>query len=281
MRPVRVVSVLGVCLVLGCGGGDALVRIDPESPGGNCPYGGQVIYQGIDDDGDGVLSDDEVASDGIYVCNGGDGFDGTDGFDGLDGEDGEDGGGGGIDLGPVVEGNYTIENSVDVALLAGVETITGTLTIEQGVTTIDLPDLVEVQGNFYMYAGNATLESVSFPSLTTIGGTLDIEYQELLVDLSGFSALTSVSALYIASNYALESIELPDCGVLDLIYLYDNDALATLSLPAAPAAMVDGSDLTIDDNDVLDMCMADGLLADLEDAGFTGSSYLDGGVACE
>lgn len=281
MRPVRAVSLLGVCLVAGCAGGDGLVRIDDEPAGGNCPYGGYVIYQGVDDDGDGVLSDDEVTSDGIYVCHGGDGEPGLDGLDGLDGEDGEDGTGGGIDLGPVVEGDYTIRNSVDVALLAGVERITGSLYVEPGVTALELPDLVEIGGSFNMYASNSVIESVSCPSLTTIGGALDIESTELLADLSGFSALTSVYALYLSGNYGLVDIDLPDLGVLDNIYLYDNDALETLSLPSVPAAIVDGSDLTIDDNDALDMCQAEQLLADMEDAGFTGSSYLDGGIACD
>lgn len=277
MRPIGVVSIGVICGLAACGGGDMLVRIDPESAGGNCADGGYVIYQGVDDNGDGVLQDEEVAGDGVYVCNG---TAGTDGLDGLDGEDGEDGSGGGIDLGPVVEGTYVIDNSVDAALLAGVEMITGDLRINNGVTALELPDLIEVQGSIVI-TDNDTLGFVSLPSLTTIGGTLDVEYTETLADLGGFSSLTSAYAIYVAYNYALERIDLPDLAVTDSILIDENDVLTTLSLPSVPDGFVDGSSLEIDGNDELDMCVAQDLLTAMEDAGFTGSSYLDGGIACE
>src|SRR5678815_4297402 len=97
--------------------------------------------------------------------------------------------------------------------------IRDSLYVEQGVINVDVPDLVEVQGSVNIYSSNSTLESLSFGSLTTIGGTLDVESTELLVDLGGFSSLTSVYGLYIAGNYGLESIDLPDLGVLDSVYI--------------------------------------------------------------
>ncbi len=279
MRPFRGGYLVAACLI-GCASGvDSLVRIDPESPGGNCPTGGYVIYTGEDLDDDGVLDAEEVTADGIYVCNG-EGEDGLDGLDGEDGLDGQDGTGGGLDLGPVVEGNYTIENSVDAALLAGVETITGDLTILSGVTTLELPDLIEVYGTIYVI-DNTTLELVSFPALDFAGG-VDIEYAELLVDLDGFATMTTTYYFYVYGNFSLESIDLPTLGILDSLTITDNDLLTTLSLSAVPDAIAtDGTYFEISDNDELDMCIADALLADAETAGYVGSSFVDGGIACQ
>lgn len=283
MRTVGV-SLVSVCALAGCAGSDSLVRVDPESPGGNCAEGGFVIYTGVDDNGDGVLQDEEVASDPMYVCNGApgpegpagdDGEDGVDGDDGIDGMDGMDGTGGGLALGPVIEGNYTIDNTVDAALLAGVETITGDLTINSGVTTLDVPDLLEVYGTVYVYS--ATLETLSFGALGTVGG-LEVAGTEVLYDLSGFSALTSAYSLNVTGNYVLESADLPGLAVGDAAVFYDNDALLSLSID--PVGSSAATYLEISGNDALDMCIADALLADLVAEGFTGKSYLDGGVAC-
>lgn len=64
---------------VGCSGGsdgadgvDSLVTVSAEAAGPNCAEGGQRIDVGPDTDGDGVLSDAEIASTS-YVCNGGGG----------------------------------------------------------------------------------------------------------------------------------------------------------------------------------------------------------------
>ncbi|MCP4755787.1 MAG: hypothetical protein GY866_33400 [Proteobacteria bacterium] len=51
----------------------------------NCPNGGVAIETGIDENGNGVLDDDEV-DETQYVCNGVSGQNGADGQDGADGQ---------------------------------------------------------------------------------------------------------------------------------------------------------------------------------------------------
>ncbi len=69
------VGMLGLLLATsGCGsdgknGKNALVRIDAEPAGANCAAGGLAVRTGLDADGDGLLSDEEVM-DTRYVCNG-------------------------------------------------------------------------------------------------------------------------------------------------------------------------------------------------------------------
>ncbi len=53
----------------GTDGRTSLIRTTEEAPGANCSQGGVRVQHGLDDDGDGLLDDDEV--DGTeYVCNG-------------------------------------------------------------------------------------------------------------------------------------------------------------------------------------------------------------------
>lgn len=56
----------------------------------DCPNGGVTILSGIDDNGDGILQDDEEDS-AFHACDGADGQDGNNGADGADGQDGADG----------------------------------------------------------------------------------------------------------------------------------------------------------------------------------------------
>ena len=75
----------------GADGKSARIRIVPVEPGeGGCEAGGLAVFSGLDDDGDGVLDDDEVDAVEL-VCAGAGGADGQDGEDGADGEDGTDG----------------------------------------------------------------------------------------------------------------------------------------------------------------------------------------------
>ena len=53
----------------GADGTNALLRVAEEAAGTNCPYGGQKIEAGVDDNGDGILSIDEVDQTN-FVCNG-------------------------------------------------------------------------------------------------------------------------------------------------------------------------------------------------------------------
>lgn len=70
-------------------GANALVRTIEDSAT-SCAVNGDVIQAGVDDNGDGVLSADEIDS-SIEVCDGEDGAYGVDGQDGQDGADGMNG----------------------------------------------------------------------------------------------------------------------------------------------------------------------------------------------
>ncbi len=71
------------------GNGTLLVQSVLE-PGDECPHGGVRIESGIDENGNGVLDEDEVDVMDV-ICSGEDGTDGADGTDGVDGADGTDG----------------------------------------------------------------------------------------------------------------------------------------------------------------------------------------------
>ena len=78
---------------------------------------------------------------------------------------------GGVNVGPIIYGDYTIENTLDIELLDGVEEITGDLLIDNSDYLTDLDGL---------------------DSLTTIGGSLTIYDNDSLTNLYGLSGLETV-----------------------------------------------------------------------------------------
>lgn len=92
----------------------------------NCPAGGIAVHTGIDSDGNGLLEGDEIASTS-YLCNG---------------QNGE------VQLPTgVLQGSYTIRNSLDVYFLSSVTSITRDLLINApGLTSFFLPALTSVGG---------------------------------------------------------------------------------------------------------------------------------------
>jgi hypothetical protein len=74
----------------GTAGLASLLAVDAEAPGDNCATGGQRIRSGLDDDGDGVLGEEEVDST-AYICNGPQGPQGEVGPQGDQGDQGEQG----------------------------------------------------------------------------------------------------------------------------------------------------------------------------------------------
>ena len=75
-------------------GSSSLMNVLEEPPGNHCAEGGVRVEVGADDDGDGLLTEDEV-DDVEYVCNGLSGPAGSNGDDGESGPDGRDGKDGG------------------------------------------------------------------------------------------------------------------------------------------------------------------------------------------
>ena len=63
------------------------VTVLPEAAGNNCTHGGQRIETGLDGNGDGLLTGDEVSST-QFVCNGAPGATGDAGVPGMDGSNG-------------------------------------------------------------------------------------------------------------------------------------------------------------------------------------------------
>lgn len=159
----------------GSDGSAALVSTADEPAGANCAEGGIAVYVGNDDDGDGTLDSGEVDSTS-YIC---------------DGEDGS-GSSGGL-AGTTVVGDYTVANSVDAALLDGVEQITGTLTIYgSSLTEVSLPDIARV-GNLTIGSTSGTTwtpDVIDLPSLTTVDGTLAVYYVSM-TDWSDLDLFTS------------------------------------------------------------------------------------------
>jgi hypothetical protein len=169
-------------------GKSTLVRLDPEPAGKNCTYGGTAIKTGVDTNGDGVLEDNEVTSTS-YVCAGA-----------------------GSTVGTTIEGTYYIHNSFDVALLAGVTSITGDL-------NIDAPGLT----------------GVSLPALTNVGGTVTVSNSDALVTLD-LSALThgdiQLGTIYQGGVTALTTLKLGALtGALNNFVIVEANALTTLNVP--------------------------------------------------
>jgi hypothetical protein len=186
-----------------------LVQVVPEPPGANCANGGSAIQIGVDADGDGVLSASEISST-TYVCNG-------------------------HDPSPpngVLEGSYLVSNSLDVAFLEGVTSITGDLLVHApGLSALDLPALtavggkLEIQdcdalgklalgaltqigGDLRIVANAGTFTSLAgLAKLTSLGGKLDVYNNAALVDLAGLEGLTALpEGAYVVSNPALTGL---------------------------------------------------------------------------
>lgn len=163
----------------GSGEASALVSTADEPAGDHCAEGGVAVSAGRDDDGDGVLDDDEVET-VSYVCDGADGSVS----------------GGWLDGATVVVGDYTVDNTIDVDLLDGVEQITGTLTISgDALGDLSIPDVQRVGALTVDGKGNKAdallLTSLSMPALTTVDGDLSLSHLEL-IDQRGLDTLSSV-----------------------------------------------------------------------------------------
>ena len=215
----------------------------------NCPNGGIAVHTGVDSDGNGLLEGDEIVSTS-YLCNG---------------QDGEVT----IPTG-ILQGSYTIRNSLDADWIASITSITGDLVVDApGLTSLDLPALTSVGGNLSIYGNDAltsldltalmsvggdlyigsnSLTSLDLTALTSVGG-LNIENNVALTSLD-LTALTSVEGdLNISGNYALTNLAMPALtSVEGYLYINNNTSLSSLSLTALTSV---GGDLNISSNAAL------------------------------
>lgn len=252
--------VLPACLVAfaACNNGStasALVRLDPEAAGTNCPHGGIQVSTGLDKNNDGSLGDDEVTA-SRSVCNG---ADGTDGTPGPAGDAGVNGlslvtaepagpncryGGVRVDVGVDLDGDgmlaateitdtryicdqasvdgiwfgdFTISTAADIAALSGIQHITGDLTIDSvDAAELELPDLVSIGG---------WLSAASGGGLVQVGKGID-GLQRIRLP-----ALTHVGTVDLWYLPALTTLSLPKLTRSGDFTLYGNDLLTTLELP--------------------------------------------------
>lgn len=113
-------------------------------------------------------------------------------------------------IGSIVYGDYEIYNSIDASLLAGVEEITGTLTIAGSVVDIsDLADLTTIGSNLIV-SGTTELSTIlPLSGVESVGGDIKILGNSSLEDIDGLSGLTSglPGAIIISDNDALGNLD--------------------------------------------------------------------------
>merc|ERR1711977_684937 len=130
-------------------------------------------------------------------------------------------------------------NLVSLAPLENLEVVDQTLEIgafssggsNEALTDIALPSLTEVGGTLEIYYNDA-LTGISLPSLTEVGRTLGIYENAALTDIS-LPSLTEVAKLILKENAALTDLSLPSLNeVGGDLEITRNDALTNISLPA-------------------------------------------------
>lgn len=153
-------------------GGSVLIDLEVEPPGANCANGGTAVHAGLDSNENGVLDASEISSTS-YVCDGGS----TGGISG------------------VLEGSYTIRNSLDASMIQGITSITGDLVVEApGLTALSLPQLTNIGGVLAIQNNTALQHANGLSALTSIGGNLLVYNNDGLTTVV-LSSLTTVEAL--------------------------------------------------------------------------------------
>ncbi len=145
--------------------------------------------------------DGDICSDGSACPP--DGFCGYDHF----ADDGGDGAVNPLCPGGVVEGDFTIRYSADVAALAGCTGIRGGLIVRaQDFTELDLPDIRSLGG--LSVAETASLTTLRLAALESVFGLVSVQQNVALTELS-LPSLADVGALRFAYNGASHHLALP------------------------------------------------------------------------
>lgn len=243
---------LGLLLVSACRASAlSLVDLETEPPGINCPSGGTAILVGLDDNKDGALQAGEVDST-AFVCNG---------------EDGQDGGG---LFGLVLEGSFTIQNELDLAAMAGVQTVTGNLTISApGLSAVSLSDLLGVQGSLIVNSPGTTV--LDLPALTSIGQDWTVLPSAALQTISapsllsvGNDAIIDQQAFSADSFLLLQNIDIASMQTV-------GHSLRIAGLPllqdlAMPSLVTVVEDFSVSNDPLLPTCQAQTILDQLTTA---------------
>jgi hypothetical protein len=107
-----------------------------------------------------------------------------------------------------IEGNYTIENSVDAHVIRNFSCITGDLTVNApGLISLDLPNLESVGGNL-LINGNQDLQNIDgLSSLKAVGGDMNFYQNTGVINIDGFSSLKAVGGhMFIQNNIHLQNV---------------------------------------------------------------------------
>lgn len=178
-----------------CSSPSSLLKLVPLEPGDDCAEGGQLVQTGLDDNGDGVLSPAEV-DDEQPICDGADGDDGSNGADGSPGADGEDAPVSAATSTPsVIYGNVLAENHLDLQVLAGVQEVTGNLTISCNhdfPSLFPLDSIRRVGGNLIATNCSQVPDLRAFANLEEVGRELKINDFALAEDLGPLGNLRTV-----------------------------------------------------------------------------------------
>ena len=232
----------------------AITKVQGQASEAECANGGVVLDYGIDENGNGILDEDEVDGSGT-VCHGEDGTDGSscilsDNNDGTSTLSCPDGTSVTIESVPtdtstILEGSFTIENALDLEFINKYTSITGQLSIaHKSLTTISLPNLESVGDLSVAYCETCT--ELSFPALTATGGDLDIELNPVLESIS-LPLLAGVGGDFIVRNNSA----LPTCQAEIL-----RDQITEANI---------GGTITISGNDDTGTCNCDGMGDDESD----------------
>lgn len=163
--------------------------------------------------------------------------------------------------GKVAEGDLSVRGASDLALLAGVVLLRGSLDLSEtrlsaGELTA-LRSLTRVDGGLAL-EGNAALEQLdALSQLTHVGGSLYLGFNDGLTRAALPSLERVGGALVVEGNRTLEELSLPALTqVGTYLHLHENDVLAQVTLPRLSAL---GGKLSLLDNPRLH----DGALASL------------------
>ncbi|HEX3760078.1 MAG TPA: hypothetical protein VHW23_15285 [Kofleriaceae bacterium] len=193
-------------------------RIDAVAPGAGCAAGGVAFAFGRDRDGNGVLDDGEIEARELQC-------------------------------GDAVARDIDIETDADVAALAKVRFVTGSVHVNgMRVHALSLPNLEHVGGELQAFGfalsgvalpalravdGKASLggSAISCPQLRRVGG-LELGISQVQ-DLSGLPALTEIDGDVRIESSSLVSLELASVSIRGDVDITGNDRLARVALELA------------------------------------------------
>jgi len=112
-------------------------------------------------------------------------------------------------VGTVMYGNYSINNSVELAGLEGFTEVTGDLKISSGIPNVEgLVNLTRIGGHLQISYLTELTDLSGLRNLEYVGGEVEIRNNEALTSLNGLGSLETIGGpLKMERNYALTTLE--------------------------------------------------------------------------